>query len=209
MNTSVVIVEDQKEIRESLQILINGSEGLTCLATYESAEEAMDHIPSLSPNIAIIDIHLPNASGIECIKYLKPLCENTQFLICSVFEDPENIFNALKAGANGYLLKNTPPSKMLEALNDISKGGSPMSSQIARKVIASFQTKNEQHTKFSDQLTARENEMLSLLSKGFRYKEIAEKLFISHETVKTHIRNIYEKLQVQSKIEALNKVGLI
>jgi DNA-binding NarL/FixJ family response regulator len=209
MKITVAIVEDQKEIRESFCILINGSEGFRCIESYSNAEEAIIDIPKLNPDVALIDIHLPGATGIECIKILKPLCPNTQFLICTVFEDADNIFNALKAGANGYLLKNTPPSKLLEAINEINTGGSPMSGQIARKVIGAFQQSRPNQPVMPDSLTMREKELLTLLSKGFRYKEIAEKLFISHETVKTHIRNIYEKLQVQSKVEALNKVGMI
>ncbi len=209
MKITVAIVEDQQEIRESFSILINGSGGYRCVQSYSNAEDAIKDIPLLNPDVALIDINLPGATGIECVKVLKPLCPNTQFLICTVFEDAENIFNALKAGANGYLLKNTPPSKLLEAIKEINQGGSPMSSQIARKVIGAFQQSRPNQPEMPESLTMREKELLTLLSKGFRYKEIAEKLFISHETVKTHIRNIYEKLQVQSKVEALNKVGMI
>ena len=209
MKITVAIVEDQQEIRESFSILINGSGGYRCVQSYSNAEDAIKDIPLLNPEVALIDINLPGATGIECVKVLKPLCPNTQFLICTVFEDAENIFNALKAGANGYLLKNTPPSKLLEAIKEINQGGSPMSSQIARKVIGAFQQSRPNQPEMPESLTMREKELLTLLSKGFRYKEIAEKLFISHETVKTHIRNIYEKLQVQSKVEALNKVGMI
>lgn len=210
MKISVAIIEDQAEIRDSLCILINGSLDLKCVKTYENAEDAISELPSLMPDVALVDINLPGKNGIECILALKAQCPSTQFLICTVFEDTENIFKALKAGANGYLLKSTPPAKLLEAIIEINKGGSPMSSQIARKVIGSFQTSPPApENKMPEILTMREKELLTYLSKGYRYKEIAEKLFISHETVKTHIRNIYEKLQVQSKIEAFNKIGII
>jgi DNA-binding NarL/FixJ family response regulator len=209
MMINVVIVEDQDEIRKSLCILINGSDGFRCIKSFADAESAMKEIPQLLPDVALVDIHLPGASGIDCITAIKPLCPNTQFLICTVFEDADNIYKALKAGANGYLLKNTPPTKLLESIGEIFHGGSPMSSQIARKVINAFQNLQLSKPSMPDSLTMREKELLQYLSKGYRYKEIADKLFISHETVKTHIRNIYEKLQVQSKVEALNKVGMI
>lgn len=187
-----------------LGVLINGSEGFSCTNLYETAEEAIALIPSVNPDVTLVDIHLPHGSGIDCVKALKPLCPQTQFLMCTSLEDTENIFSALKAGASGYLTKSTPPAKLLEAIADVFRGGSPMSSQIARKVVGSFQQPAEEG-KLLATLSSREKEILTLLSKGLRYQEIADKLFLSIETVRTHIRNIYEKLQVNSRTEAVNK----
>ncbi len=205
MDIKVGIVEDENQIRESLIILINGSEGFSCLNGYENAEDAIREIPSLHLDVVLMDIHLPGKNGIECITELKPVCPNTQFVMCTAFEDTESVFNALKAGASGYLTKTTQPSKILDAIVDVNNGGSPMSSNIARKIVSSFQNVNKQNAELQ-KLSEREKDILDLLSKGLRYKEIGDKLFLSTETVRTHIRNIYEKLQVNSRTEALNKV---
>jgi DNA-binding NarL/FixJ family response regulator len=204
MEIKVGIVEDEKQIRESLAILINGSEGFSCTDAYESAEAAIAAVPSQQLDVILMDIHLPGKDGIQCIKELKPGCPDTQFLMCTSFEDTDSVFRALKAGATGYLTKTTQPSKILDAIVEVHKGGSPMSSHIARKVVASFQPDNGQNKELQ-KLSEREKEILSELSQGLRYKEIADKLFLSTETVRTHIRNIYEKLQVNSRTEALNK----
>jgi DNA-binding NarL/FixJ family response regulator len=206
MEIKVVIIEDNNDIRNSLSILINGSGGFTCLQTFENAEDAIIGIPGLNPDVALVDVHLPKGTGIDAIGILKPLCPTTQFMIFTIFEDEETVFNALKAGASGYLLKNTPPDKILNAISDIYQGGSPMSGQIARKVLQSFVKQNNPNVAQLSSLTQRENEILNFLAKGYRYKEIASKIFISTETVRTHIRNIYEKLQVESRTEALNKL---
>ncbi len=203
MDIKVVIIEDIDDIRNSLQILINGSAGFACTGAYRTAEEAIEAIPSLKPDVAIVDVHLPKGSGIDCITTLKPVCPSTQFMVFTIFQSDETVFNALKAGATGYLLKNTPPDKLLVAIVDIHQGGSPMSGQIARRVLQSFSSAGQRNTKL-DLLTPREKEILQQLAKGYRYKEIASNLFISTETVRTHIRNIYEKLQVESRTEALN-----
>lgn len=203
MEIKVGIIEDEREIREGLQFLINGSEGFTCLHVFENAKEALEKIPSLQLDVVLTDIHLPDKTGIECVSVLKPLCPDTQFLMCTSLEDTESVFNALKAGATGYLSKSTPPAKLLEAISEIHQGGSPMSVHIARKVITSFQ-KTEKNMEL-EKLSPREQEVILLLSKGFRYKEIADKIFVSTETVRTHIRNIYQKLQVNCCIDALNK----
>jgi len=203
MQIKVGIIEDEKEIREGLKFLINGSEGFTCIDTFENAKEALEKIPSLNLDVVLTDIHLPHKTGIECVLELKPLCPNTQFLMCTSVEETESVFQALKAGATGYLTKTTQPSKLLDAILEIHKGGSPMSGHIARKVISSFQ-KTEKNTEL-EKLSQREQEIIKLLSKGFRYKEIADKIFVSTETVRTHIRNIYQKLQVNSCVDALNK----
>jgi len=200
----VVIIEDIKEIREGLQILIDSSDGFTCRKTFANAEQAIEELPSLYPDVALMDIHLPGINGIEAVRRLKNLSPDTQFIMSTIYEDDENIFESLKAGASGYLLKKTAPSKILDAISEVHHGGSPMSSQIARRVIASFQHKNSiDETNF---LTPREKEILKELSKGLRYKEIADEMKISIETVRSHARKIYEKLQVQSRTEALNKV---
>jgi len=206
MEINVAIVEDQKEIRDMLVILIQGSIGFNCVGSFENAEQAIDEIPHLNANVVLVDIHLPKQNGIECVYHLKQLCQNTQFVMCTSIEDSETIFSALKAGANGYLVKSTSPAKLLESIIEVANGGSPMSSSIARKVIESFQPDKKKLNKNLELLSSREQEIITMLSKGLRYKEIAEKLFLSTETVRTHIRNIYEKLQVNSRTEALNKV---
>ena len=201
---SVVIVEDIKEIREGLKILIDGSQGFECHHCFSSAEEALVEIPKIKPNVVLMDIHLPGMTGIECLKQLKPLCEGALFIMSTIYEDDVNIFESLKAGASGYLLKKTSPAKILEAITEVVNGGSPMSGQIARKVISSFQKKDSIDA--SDILTNKEKEILKALAKGLRYKEIAAGMNISIETVRSHARNIYEKLHVQSRTEALNKI---
>lgn len=203
MKLKIGIVEDDNRIREGMAVLINGSEGFSCTDVFESAEEAIKEIPKLNLDVVLMDIHLPSKSGIDCIEELVPLCGNTQFIMFTSFEDTELVFKALKAGAIGYLTKTTQPSKILDALMEVHKGGSPMSSHIARKIVTSFHTSetNSVLKKLSD----REKQILDLLSKGYRYKEIADQLFLSTETVRTHIRNIYEKLQVNSRTEAINK----
>lgn len=203
MQIKVGIIEDDVEIRQSLKFLINGSEGFSCIHTFENAKEALEKIPLLHLDVVLTDIHLPDKSGIECVAELKPKCKGTQFLMCTSFEDTESVFKALKAGATGYLTKTTQPSKLLDAIVEIHKGGSPMSSHIARKIITSFQ-EIEKNTEL-EKLSQREQEIIILLSKGLRYKEIGDKLCISTETVRTHIRNIYQKLHVNSRTDALNK----
>ncbi len=204
MKINVGIVEDEKQIRESLVTLINGSEGFSCIHSFESAEDAIASIPLLDLDVVLMDIHLPQKNGIDCIRELMSKTKGMQFMMCTSFEDTDSVFSALKAGATGYLTKTTQPSKILDAIVEVYHGGSPMSSHIARKVVASFHKENK-NNKELQKLSEREKEILSLLSEGLRYKEIADKLFLSTETVRTHIRNIYEKLQVNSRTEALNK----
>lgn len=204
MKIRVAIIEDEIEIRQSLSLIIDGSEGFECKNCFSNAEDAIESIPKLELDVVLTDINLPGKSGIECISELKPKCPNINFLICTSFEDSETVFKALKAGASGYLTKTTQPSKLLDSIVEIYNGGSPMSSHIARKVVSSFN--QVQASTDLEKLTSREKEILELLSKGLRYKEIADKLFLSTETVRTHIRNIYEKLQVNSRTDALNMV---
>lgn len=200
----VVIIEDIKEIREGLQMLIDGSDGFICTQTFSNGEEALENLPLLSPDVALVDINLPGINGIEVVRRLKTRCSQTQFIMSTVYEDDESIFESLKAGASGYLLKKTAPTKILDSITEVFHGGSPMSGQIARKVIASFQQKNSIDD--SELLTQREKEILKSLAKGLRYKEIASDFNIGIETVRSHARNIYEKLQVQSRTEAINKI---
>jgi len=203
----VAIVEDQQDIREGLQAIMNSTEHLNCSMAFANAEEALQQLSLNCPDIVLMDIDLPGMDGIDCIKALKEKCVNTQFMMLTVYEDDEKIFKSLAAGATGYMLKKTPTSGLLEAISTQMQGGSPMNAQIARRVVASFQqSPAPEKNPLVETLTKREIELLELLSKGFRYKEIAEMLFISLDTVRTHIRNIYIKLQVNSKIEAINKV---
>jgi DNA-binding NarL/FixJ family response regulator len=200
----VAIVEDDKTVREGLQILLNGSPGFSCIATYGNSEDAVAGLPEVKPDVVLMDINLPGISGIECIIRLKELDFPMLFIMLTVFENTDAIFQSLSAGASGYLLKQTPPAKLLEAIQDVYRGGSPMSGEIARKVVESFQ-----HPVPSSGtaigLTKREEEILSYLIKGYFYKEIAAELFIGVETVRTHIRHIYEKLQVRTRSEAIFK----
>lgn len=201
---TVAIIEDIKEIREGLELLINESDGFSCVVTFTSGEEALAGLPGFCPDVVLMDIHLPGINGIEAVRTLKTKCVSSQFIMSTVYEDDENIFESLKAGASGYLLKKTAPAKILDSITEVFHGGSPMSSQIARKVIASFQQKNSIDD--SELLTLREKETLKLLARGLRYKEIAAELGITMETVRSHTRNIYLKLQVQSRTEAINKI---
>ncbi len=201
---NVAIVEDLEEIREALRVLINGSQGFSCTHVFADAEEATRQLPLLEPDVALVDIHLPGRSGTECVRELKPQMPSTQFMMCTVYDDDDNIFDALQAGATGYLLKRTSPAQILEAIRELQAGGSPMSSEVARRVINSIHKKNAPSAAV-EVLTDREKEILDLLALGFLYKEIADKLSISKETVKKHIHNIYEKLHVQTRTEALNK----
>lgn len=200
----IAVVEDDKTVREGLQMLLNGSPGFSCVAAYSNGEDAVAGLPEANPNVVLMDINLPGISGIECILALKEQKVPIQFIMLTVFEDADDIFHSLSAGATGYLLKQTPPVKLLEAIQDVFRGGSPMSGEIARKVVQSFQHPLPNYAS-ANSLTKREDEILSYLVKGYFYKEIAVLLFISVETVRTHIRNIYEKLQVRTRSEAILK----
>ena len=201
---TVSIVEDLDEVREALQRLINQSETFCLVGGYNNAEQAVKEIPLQPPDIVIMDINLPGMSGIECIRRIKELCGGTQFMMFTIYEDDEKVFEALKAGAHGYLLKKTPKEKLLEALEELHNGGSPMSTQIARKVIEAFEKRNRPAQELNT-LTNKEKQILELLAKGFLYKEIGDQLHLTRNTVKQHIHHIYEKLHVQNRTEALNK----
>lgn len=201
---TVCIVEDNKNIRESLKIIVNDAGECSCIAVFENAEDALKDIPELQPDVVLMDIGLPGISGIECIRQLKPLCPRVQFMICTVYDEDEKIFDALSAGANSYILKRSDSDTLLTAIKDLHNGGSPMSSDIARKIVMQFQ-KEVTAEKKDYHLTEREKEILELLAKGLTYQQAAEKIFISGKTIKKHVYNIYEKLHVNSRTEAVNK----
>lgn len=200
----VAILEDNVEIRQGFELFVRLNPAFELIGSFDKPSEFIRSFEATAPDVAVVDIHLPEMSGIECIMKLKPKYGQCQFLICTVYDDDDHIYKALCAGATGYILKKNSPAEFTQAILDIHGGGSPMSMQISRRVVASFQQK-QQILQEQQQLSPREREILELLSKGLRYKEIADQLFISIETVRTHIRNIYEKLQVQSRTEALNK----
>jgi DNA-binding NarL/FixJ family response regulator len=200
----IAVVEDDNMVRTVLEILLNGSPGFQCVASYGTGEDAFAGLPVVSPDVVLMDINLPGISGIECIIRLKEQNLPMLFIMLTIFEDADAIFQSLSAGASGYLLKQTPPAKLLEAIQDVYQGGSPMSREIARKVIQSFQHP-EVNSVSENALTKREEEILNCLVKGLLYKEIATNLFIGVETVRTHIRHIYEKLQVRTRSEAIVK----
>jgi DNA-binding NarL/FixJ family response regulator len=202
---TVCIVEDDKEIGESLKQIVQSSAQLAFAGLFGTVEEYEKVISEILPDVVVLDIGLPGKSGIEFLRTSRNISPSTQYLMCTVFEDDEKIFDSLKAGASGYIIKNSSPEKIIESIIDIRNGGSPMSAAIARKVVQAFNRPEE----LSDEyhlLTPREKEILAFLEDGLRYKEIATRLFLSVETVRTHIRNIYLKLQVQSRTEALNKI---
>jgi DNA-binding NarL/FixJ family response regulator len=202
VSIAVSIVEDDAPAREILAGWVRRAEGFRHVSDYGSAEAALAHLPAERPAVVLMDINLPGMSGIECVRQLKPLLPQTQFVILTVYEDADHIFNALAAGACGYLLKQTPRTELLTALKDVYAGGSPMTSNIARKVVQSFQPAHPQNPR-PDDLSPREREVLELLARGDLYKEIADALNISVLTVNTYIRRIYEKLHVRSRGQAV------
>lgn len=205
---SVCIVDDNRDLRNALEEIISMSEGYECVGTLGTAEEAIRQIPDLQPDVVLMDINLgTEESGIDCVRVLKQQVPATNFMMCTVYEEDEKIFQALSAGASGYILKKTAPARLLGAIRELYQGGAPMSSQIARKVVAAFQGKPaaSSETEALDGLSNREKEILEQLSKGLMYKEIAAELFISPETVRKHVYHIYEKLHVTNRIEAVNK----
>jgi len=205
MPINVSIVEDSEQVRITLKRLLDRAEGFHCLSEYANAEAALEALPKDRPEVVLMDINLPGMNGVECVRQLKQARPETQVIMLTAYEDTENIFNALAAGASGYLLKRTPREELLAAIKDVQKGGSPMTTHIARKVVQSFQKAPAAPTPVESNLSPREQEVLDCLSQGFLYKEIAEKLGISYETVHTYIRRIYEKLQVRTRTEAVAK----
>lgn len=203
MDISVSVVEDDAPARKMMVSWINKSEGFRCASHHESGERALKEIPNIKPDVVLMDINLPGMNGMECVSRLKPLLPETQFVMLTVYEDSDHIFRALQAGATGYLLKETPRAELFAALRDVFRGGSPMTSNIARKVVRSFQLPPADPA--IEDLSTREREVLDLLARGYLYKEIADALQISVPTVNTYIRRIYEKLHVRSRAQAVAK----
>jgi DNA-binding NarL/FixJ family response regulator len=201
----IALIEDHLEFRESMTVLLNSCDKYQC-TPFDNGADFIKQVKRerKCPPIVLMDINLPEMDGIECSRQLKDLFPDALIMMCTVHEDDEKIFKALKAGASGYMLKRAAIEEIFFSLEDLLNGGSPMSSVIARKVVESFALR-EKHYKNDFNLSLRENEILDLLAKGLRLKEIADKLFITLNTVRTHIRHIYEKLQVQTRVEALNK----
>jgi DNA-binding NarL/FixJ family response regulator len=201
---SVSIVDDEKELRQSITTFVNGSPGFKCVSAYGSAEAALKGLPADQAEVVLMDINLGGMSGIECVEKLKVAAPALQILMLTVYEDTDQIFKALAAGASGYLLKRSSPTKLLSAIREVHAGGSPMTSSIARKVVASFQ-KSKSTAEKQTHLSPREEMVLNCLAKGFTYKQIADELDISIDTIRTYLRRIYEKLHVQSRTEAVAK----
>ena len=200
--TNVAIVEDDWAVRENLALLISKAPGFSCVATCESAEEALLRLPALAPDVVLMDINLPGKDGISCVVGLREVLRKTQVIMLTIEEDSEKVFESMKAGATGYLVKHVSPQEILEAVAEVHRGGAPMSSHIARKVVTAFRQPTVVVGEEAN-LTAREEEVLRLLAKGRRSKEIADELDVSMGTVNTHVRHIYEKLHVRSRAEAV------
>jgi len=201
---TVSIVDDEKELCESIATFVNGAPGFRCVSMYHSGEAALEHLPKDQPDVVLMDINMSGISGIECAGRLKALMPQIQIMMLTVYEDTDQIFKALSAGASGYMLKRLTPGKLLEAIQDVHGGGSPMSSSIARKVVGSFQRSNPVGAE-KVSFTSREQMVLDCFAKGMTYKQTADHLTISIDTIRTYVRRIYEKLHVQSATEAVAK----
>jgi len=204
MSISVSIVEDDAQARKILARWVAHAPGFRLAGEWGDAEAALQSLPAAQPNVVLMDINLPGLSGVEAVRRLKPNLPSTQFVMLTVYEDADHIYNALAAGATGYLLKQTPREELLTALEDVHRGGSPMTSNIARKVVQSFR-RSEPAAPAAQELSPREQEVLDLLARGYLYKEIAERLNISVPTVNTYVRRMYEKLHVRSRAQAVAK----
>jgi DNA-binding NarL/FixJ family response regulator len=200
---SVSVVDDEGRLRQSIETFVNGSPGFRCLSTFSSGEAALEKLPLEWPDVILMDIHLSGMSGIECVRRLKAMKPDVQIVMLTVYEDPDQIFAALEAGATGYMLKRLTPARLLEAIKDVHAGGSPMSHSIARKVLASFQKPGQSADKGN--LSPREHMVLDCLAKGFTYQKTGDALKISLHSVRTYVRRIYEKLHVHSRTEAVAK----
>lgn len=199
---SVSIVEDMADVRQKVKHIIEDSEEFICLSTYSNAESALEELPKLNPDIVLMDINLPGMNGVDCVRQLKMLMPDVEILMLTIYENTNIIFSALTAGASGYLLKRSAPEKIIQAIRDVQEGGSPMTGHIARKVVASFRKITKPQHDY-ETLSLREQQVLDWLAQGRTYKEIAENLNISYNTVNTHIRHIYEKLHVRSRTQAV------
>jgi|SRR5450756_649153 len=204
MPITVAIVEDDAETREGLSQLINRTADFNCISQHATAEDAVARVPGFKPDVVLTDINLPGMSGVDAVRKLKTLLPQTQFIMLTAYKDSDAIFSALMAGANGYLLKQTPPKQLLTALREVCAGGAPVTSQIARKIVEEFR-KTRAPAGTAEGLTVRELEVLELLSQGYLYKEIADKLQVSYRTVSTHLEHIYGKLHVHSRAQAVAK----
>ena len=204
MPVTISLVEDNHEVRESCVALLNRASGLQCMGAYSTAEEALEKIPLAPPDVALVDIHLPGMSGIECVAKLKAELPHLQILMLTLYEQSDLIFDSLRARASGYLLKSMSSDDLIRAVEQVHAGGAPMTMSVARRVIASFQN-HAQPVPPSKDLTLREREILELLAKGFRYREIGEALGISPFTVRAHLHSVYKKLHVKSGTQAAIK----
>ncbi len=204
MKISIVIVEDNKGLRQQLVEIMKSSPDLDCLYAVHSAEEALARIPQHPPEIVVMDIKLPGMSGIDCLPLLKKAAPSVEILMLTIYEDAEDIFRALKAGASGYLLKSSPPGVIFDAIRDLRSGGTPLSVTIARKVVRYFQAAGQMERE-TEKLSARERQVLDLMAEGLINKEIADKLDISLQTVKTHVKRIYVKMHARNRMEAVLK----
>ena len=202
MNIRVAMVEDDRAVRENLAVLIDAAPGFTCVDRCASAEEALARLPAIAPDVVLMDINLPGRNGIECVAQLRRLLARTQIIMLTVEEDEQRVFESLKAGATGYLVKSISPDEILEAIAEVHRGGAPMSSHIARLIVTTFRQPAAGGTG-NLRLSPREEEILRLLARGNRSKEIADQLGIGTGTVNTYVRNIYEKLHVRSRAEAV------
>jgi len=204
MNKHVAVVEDNQGLREQLVQILNSAPDIRCVGAFASGEEALKEIPARNPDVVLMDIKLPGMSGIQCVAELKSIMPALQVIMVTVYEDSESLFRALKAGANGYLVKSSPPEQLLEAVRDVYAGGSPMSSPIARKVVQHFHVLGPSSAE-AENLSPREQQVLALLASGFIYKEIGDKLKIGVETVRTHVKSICQKMHVRNRLEAVAK----
>lgn len=204
MTIKVAIVEDDEGIRTSLAALIRRAADLELTGHYPDAETALKEVPSKPADVVLMDINLPGIKGVECVRQLKAECPKVQFLMLTVYEDSDSLFNSLRAGASGYLLKRTAPARLIEAIRDVHSGGAPMSPQLARRVVQYF-SQPEQQTSDLSKLTPGEREFLDQLAGGYAYKEIADRMNISIDTVRSYVRTVYEKLHVHSRTEAVVK----
>lgn len=203
---TIAIVEDNASIRELLESTIAMEDDYLCAGVFQNGEDALKGIPELQPDVVLMDIGLPGINGIDCVKQLKPTCPRTEFMICTVYDEDEKVYQALEYGASSYILKRSKPEFLLQSIREVHDGGSPMSPDIARKLVQRFQQKENKNAAALTTITPREKEILELLSQGFFYKEVADQLGISINTLKRHIYNMYKKLQVDNKTEAINKV---
>jgi DNA-binding NarL/FixJ family response regulator len=204
MTKSVIVVEDNRGLREQLVAILRTAPDIKCIGAFATGEEALAKIPAQNPDVVLMDIGLPGMSGIDCVAQLKKLNSAPQIIMVTVYEDSDRIFRALKAGANGYLVKSSPPDELLDAVRDVDTGGAPMSSHIACKVVEHFHVKEPHHHEHDD-ISQREGQVLSLLASGFIYKEIGDQLGISMETVRSHVKNICQKMHVRNRVEAVAK----